>query len=417
MFSFIHTADAHIDSPLVGLDGYEGAPLDLLRGAVRRAFETLVAVAIDEAVHFVLIAGDLYDGDWRDFSTGLFFVRQMAQLHAAVIPVYLIAGNHDAASVLTRRLDLPDNVHMFSTRQAETRELDDLPVAVHGRGFPHRRVPENLALDYPRPIPGRFNIGLLHTSLTGAPGHDTYAPCTLADLAGRGYDYWALGHVHQPQVLARDPWVVFPGNLQGRHVREAGPRGCQLVTVSDALEVVDAVHRPLDVVRWARLVVDLTGAGQQDQVLLRVGDALAAALDAADGRLLAARLVLTGSTAVHGSLARDLPAWRAQCQARGQIVGGDRVWIEELESATMPIYDLAQLAQRDELTRLLLAGLDEMASAKLTMPPEVNGLPGILPAEIRHELEDAMDSAAHPALLADVRALLLESLRQGGGES
>jgi exonuclease SbcD len=319
MFRFIHAADAHIDSPLVGLDAHDGAPLKMLRGETRRAFENLVTLAIDEAVDFVLIAGDLYDGDWPDFSTGLFFIRQMARLRQAGIPVYLVAGNHDAASVLTRRLELPDNVYAFSTRQAETRELDGLPVAVHGRGFPNRRVPEDLTLEYPRPLPGRFNIGLLHTSLTGTGRHDTYAPCTLADLAGKGYDYRALGHVHQPQVLAGDPWVVFPGNLQGRHVREAGPRGCQLVTVNNALEVVDAVYCPLDVLRWTRLQVELTGADEHEQALARIDDALAAALIEADSRLLAARLVLAGSTSLHGWVARDLPAWRAR------IVAGDKI--------------------------------------------------------------------------------------------
>jgi len=419
MFRFIHAADTHIDSPLVGLDAYEGAPVEVLRGATRRAFENLIDLALEEAVDLVLIAGDLYDGDWRDFSTGLFFNRQMARLREAAIPVYVIAGNHDAASVLTRRLDPPDNVHLFSTRHADTRELESVPVAVHGRGFPNREVPENLALDYPPPRAGRFNIGLLHTSLTGAAGHATYAPCTLADLGGKGYEYWALGHIHQPQVLARDPWVVFPGNLQGRHVRETGPRGCQLVTVDDALEVVDAVHRPLDVVRWERLEIDLTGADAQDEALARVTDALGAACDAADGRLLAVRLVLTGNTPLHGPLARDLPGWRAQCLARGQVAGGDRVWIEELELGTRPIYDLKQLAERDDLTRILLEGLDEAAAPACAhapgTPAEIRDLLGIVPGEIRTELEVALGAEQRSVLLGEVRALLLESLRHSGG--
>ncbi len=265
MFRFIHTADTHIDSPLRGLEAYDGAPVEALRGATRRAFENLVRLALDEAVDFIVIAGDLYDGDWKDFSTGLFFTRQMARLREAGIPVYVIAGNHDAASVLTRRLSLPDNVHFFSTRAAESKQVAGLPVVIHGRGFPHRAVPENLVPDYPAPVSGLFNIGLLHSSLNGAPGHDTYAPCTLRDLTDKGYDYWALGHVHQPQVLARDPWVVFPGNLQGRHIREAGARGCQLVSVSDSLEVIDAEHRPLDLVRWQRISVDLSAADGLDQ--------------------------------------------------------------------------------------------------------------------------------------------------------
>lgn len=420
MFRFLHAADIHIDSPLIGLDAYEGAPVDLLRGATRRAFENLVDLALDEAVDFVVIAGDLYDGDWRDFSTGLFFTRQMARLREAAIPVYVIAGNHDAASVLTRRLDPPDNVHFFSTRQAETQELEKLPVAIHGRGFPHRQVPENLVPDYPPPRSGCFNIGLLHTSLAGAPGHATYAPCSLTDLTGKGYDYWALGHVHQPQVLAQNPWVVFPGNLQGRHVRETGPRGCQLITVNDALEVVDAEHRSLDIVRWARLEVDLTGVEEPSAALASVDDALTRALDDAGGRLLATRLVLAGHTHLHGDLTRSLPAWRAECLARAQITGGDRVWIEELELATAPVYDLQRLAERDDLTRILIEGLDEAESPKSGSasepPPGIRDLLGILPVEIRTELEDRLGAEQRSALLGEVRALLLESLRHAGGD-
>jgi hypothetical protein len=277
-------------------------------------------------------------------------------------------------------------------------------------------VPENLVPDYPPPRPGRFNIGLLHTSLAGAPGHATYAPCALADLTSKGYDYWALGHVHQPQVLAREPWVVFPGNLQGRHVRETGPRGCQLVTVDEALQVVEAVQRPLDVVRWARLEIELTGVDEQGLALERIGAALTDALDAAEGRLLAARLVLAGNTPLHGDLARHLPAWRAQCQARAQSAGGDRIWIEELELATAPVYDLQALAERDDLTRILLEGLAAAEGLALEAPPALRDLLGTLPSALRAELEEAMAAPQRPALLAEVRALLLESLRHCGGD-
>ncbi|MBK1702274.1 metallophosphoesterase, partial [Thiococcus pfennigii] len=338
MIRFLHTADSHLDSPMRGLEAYEGAPVAALREATRRAFEGLVALALDEQVDFVVIAGDLYDGDWRDFSTGLFFTRQMARLHEADIPVYLIAGNHDAASVLTRRLTLPPNVHAFSTRAPESLTVPGRPVVIHGRGFPHRAVPENLVPDYPAPVPGSLNIGLLHTSLTGAPGHDAYAPCTLRDLTEKGYDYWALGHVHQPQVLARDPWVVFPGNLQGRHIRESGPRGAWLVTVGEGREILAAEHRHLDVVRWARVMVDVAGLADPTELPGRIGEALQAALADADGRPLAARVTLTGATARHDQLKRDLPQVRADCLGQAQVVAGDGIWVEEVEVATTPLY-------------------------------------------------------------------------------
>lgn len=417
MFRFIHTADTHIDSPLVGLESYDGAPLDALRGATRRAFENLVRLALDEAVDFVVIAGDLYDGDWKDFSTGLFFTRQMARLKDAGIPVYLIAGNHDASSVLTRRLSLPENVHTFSTRSAESKGVPALPVVIHGRGFPHRAVPENLVHDYPAPEPGSFNIGLLHTSLTGAPGHDTYAPCALRDLTDKGYSYWALGHVHRPQVLSRNPWVLFPGNLQGRHVRETGPRGCQLVTVSDTLEVVSAEHRQLDVVRWEQIEVDLSATRDTGEALARVADALQGAASGADSRLLAARITLTGATPLHGHLKRDPPWLRAECIAQGQIAAGDDVWVEEVEVKTSPVYDLGDLAARDELTRIVLETLEAADTGALEIPGEVTDMLQILPMEIRTAVAEDLGQDRRAALLDDVRAILLEALAQKGGES
>ena len=176
MPAFIHAADLHLDSPLRGLDRYDGAPVEEIRGATRRAVENLVDLAIAQSVDFLLIAGDIYDGDWRDYNTGLFFLAQMSRLRESGVQVFFIRGNHDAASQITRRLALPDHVRKFSTRKAHTITLDDLGVAIHGQGFSNRAVDEDLSQEYPAPVPGMLNIGLLHTSATGREGHDTYAP-------------------------------------------------------------------------------------------------------------------------------------------------------------------------------------------------------------------------------------------------
>src|SRR5712671_537384 len=134
-FQFIHTGDIHLDSPLKGLSGQEGSAAERIRTATRSAFENLVTVAIDERVAFMVIAGDLYDGDWRDYQTGLFFVRQMGRLAQAGILVFLLYGNHDAESQITRRLVLPANVRVFSARRPETFLMEDCEVALHGQSF------------------------------------------------------------------------------------------------------------------------------------------------------------------------------------------------------------------------------------------------------------------------------------------
>ena len=413
MFRFIHAADLHLDSPLQGLEVHEGAPVSVLRGATRRAFENLVSLAIDEAVDFLLIAGDIYDGDWKDYSTGLFFRGQMVRLKEKGIPVYVISGNHDAASVISKKLTLPENVHVFSTRTAESLEVEGLPVVIHGRGFPSRAVPENLALEYPPSVPGKFNIGLLHTSLTGLPGHDTYAPCSVQDLRAKGYGYWALGHIHQPAVISEDPWIVFAGNCQGRHIRETGPRGCQLVTVNDALEVESADRRPLDVVRWAVVNVDISGAEQEQAALQRVRAALSASVESAEGRLVATRVHLTGATPLHGGLHKNSQHWRAQLQALAQDFGEDALWIERMSIGTTPLYDIAQLTERDDLTGAVLKAMGEATHAPGTLPADILEMLDVLPPEVRNEVEKDWEEAN----TGEVQAIILEALATKGEEA
>ena len=248
---FLHAADIHLDSPLRGLDEYEGAPVDALRGATRKAFAALTQLAVAERVDLVILAGNLYDGDWPDYNTGLFFLNRVRELEQAGIPLVMLSGNHDAESVITRSISLPKSVFEFPTKRATTFRIEELKVALHGRSFPERAVTENYVLDYPDPVPGWFNIGVLHTSCDGRPGHATYAPCTVPQLKTLGYQYWALGHVHEYEELAWDPWIVFPGNLQGRSVRECGPKGAVLVDVEDG--EVNGVRR---------LIVALGGDGR-----------------------------------------------------------------------------------------------------------------------------------------------------------
>jgi DNA repair exonuclease SbcCD nuclease subunit len=287
VFKFIHTADIHLDSPLRGLSRYEGAPVESIRGATREAFQGLVQTAIEEEVAFIVIAGDVFDGDWKDYNSGLFFASQMSRLREKGIKVYLLSGNHDAASRITKKLKMPGNVQSFSTRKPETKILKDLGVVLHGQGFARPEINENLAKKYPGAVDGLFNIGVLHTSATGRKGHEPYAACNVETLTSKGYDYWALGHVHKREVLCESPWIVFPGNIQGRHIRETGSKGCTIVNVdSDGAAQIEPLR--LDVIRWAQLTVDCTGAETCEDAVQKVRSALEAELANSEGRMLAA---------------------------------------------------------------------------------------------------------------------------------
>lgn len=331
-FTFLHASDLHLGSPLIGLTMKDETVARRFAAASRDAFSDLVTRAIDLKVAFVVIAGDVYDGEWKDTSIGLFFNREIARLDRAGIPLFLIKGNHDAESVITKAISLPDSVRQFPSNKPKTHLIEELKVAVHGRSFPERAVTENYALTYPDPKPGWFNIGVLHTSCDGRPGHADYAPCTTADLARRGYDYWALGHVHEYEELSRDPWIVFPGNLQGRHVRECGPKGAVVVDVADG-HIKSVERLILDRARWAVVAVDLSGIADETTALRSIEDAIRPAADNLEGRLLALRVRLSGSTDLHRQLNANPHRFFDEVQAAAQRCYED-IWLERLRVET-----------------------------------------------------------------------------------
>ena len=395
-FRFLHAADIHIDSPLIGLASVEGRVAERIRTAPRAAFEALVERAIEDEVDFLVIAGDLYDGTWRDYKTGLFFAEQMGRLNQARIPVYVLHGNHDAESQITKPLSLPDNVGVFGTRKAQTFRIEELNVVLHGQSFPEKAVLDNLVPDYPTPVDGAFNIGVLHTALGGMGDHANYAPCSLPELVAKGYDYWALGHVHQGQMLNERPHVVFPGNLQGRHVREAGPKGACLVTV-EAGEVVEVAALTFDVVRWAVLDVDVAAAGSTVDIVDLMRQALAQGVAGADGRLLSARIVLQGPTELHSQVVTDVENLTAEARAAALGLGDEVAWVERVVVRTTPVADAAALAAREDtfgdLQRMLKEAVaDEDLLGQLKA--DIGELIGKLPHKLRDGCEDEVLGAA-----------------------
>jgi exonuclease SbcD len=418
MFRFLHAADIHLDSPLRGLESYDDAPVEEVRGATRRAFENLVELAIEEEVEFVLLCGDLYDGEWRDYNTGLFFVGQMNRLHEAGISVHLVSGNHDAISQITKSLKLPDNVTHYDSKNPQTVVLDELGVAIHGQSFASRSVNENLAEGYPVGEPARFDIGLLHTSLNGRPPHGDYAPCSLDDLRSKGYQYWALGHVHRREEVLRDPWVVFPGNIQGRHSRETGAKGCTLVTVENG-EVSLVESRELDVVRWAVVHVDLSKAQDADASVDIVCQALAEELDQTGNRFLVARLILEGASPAHPALSARPEHWMQQYRAQASSLSSPGVWLEKVKFETTRLVDLeAQLGRDDALGDLLrlIAGLEDAPLELEAFAEEFADLRRKLPPELTEGDEpfDPTDLATLKSAIPQVKELLLSRLLEEG---
>ena len=334
-FRFIHAADIHLDSPLDHLRSLDKATARLVATASRRAVERLVAAALQHQVAAVVIAGDLFDGPVRDASAALWVDSQFRKLTSAGIDVVLIRGNHDSLSNASRSVKWSSGVIELGAEKATSHIIDRCGLAIHGQSFGARAVYENIAAAYPEALSGYFNLGMLHTSLAGNAGHDTYAPTTVDVLEGRGYDYWALGHIHQrtQQSLSQRAWVGFSGNTQGRHVRETGPRGCYLVSVRDR-QIAATEFIATDSVRWYELPVDVSLIDS----LTDLGEMVCGACEGlqqqnADHHL-AVRVRFSGASKLHAQLAGTVARQNLADMLAEKMRDIGTIWLESVKIET-----------------------------------------------------------------------------------
>ncbi|WP_252504100.1 DNA repair exonuclease [Sporosarcina sp. Marseille-Q4943] len=241
---FIHTADLHLDSPFKGMTGLPPTRLNELRESTFTAFNRLIDYAVETSPDFLLIVGDIYDGEDRSLRAQRKFQEGMEKLHEAGIPVYITYGNHDHLSGNWTRFELPPNVHEFSGEVEEVSlTVRGLDVVLHGFSYPNRHVREEMISNYPVASDNySFHIGLLHGSIAGNDTHAVYSPFTIGELQSKHYDYWALGHIHLRQQLSEDPPIVYPGNIQGRHRNESGEKGFYEVELSKSGAVLSFVR-------------------------------------------------------------------------------------------------------------------------------------------------------------------------------
>lgn len=414
---FIHAADLHIDSPMRGLDTYDGAPVDMLRGASRRALIGLVELALREKVDLVILAGDIFDRELGDFHAALFFREQMIRLVSAGILVFIVKGNHDAEGQISKRLPDVKGVHVFSSRTAEVIDLADLGVAVHGKSFPERIVSEDLVPSYPEPIADRFNIGVLHTSLNGRAEHDPYAPTDVATLLAKNYDYFALGHIHAREVVREaNPRIVFPGNLQGRHVGETGSKGCELVIV-DGNTITSADHISLDVVRWHDMTLDATGLDTVTSLAQKFQDICKGSVAGAEDRLHAIRVRVKGESVLHALEARDPGSIAAAIQAATQDFVLADLWIESVHLELQSPIDREVAAQRPDAVGEVVRLVDELAENEDVLRTwilvSMDKLPN-LPLDLADVEPSKLTVEQLKAFLAEAEATVLSKLSAAG---
>ncbi|EAD0599343.1 exonuclease SbcCD subunit D [Listeria monocytogenes] len=255
---FLHMADLHLDSPFIGLSTLPQPLFSAIQESTFQSLERITTVAIKEAVDFVLIAGDIYDSEDQSVRAQARFAKEMKRLEAANIPVFMIHGNHDFIEKHKEKLALPSNVHVFS-EQVEVmshKTATGVSVNIYGFSYNERHIRSSRVGEYKIQGDADFHIALLHGSeVSSSEEHDVYAPFRVQEISRKGFDYWALGHIHKRQLLAESPSIYYPGNIQGRNRKESGEKGASIVTLSEASTTIDFIGT--SPIIWEEAVITL----------------------------------------------------------------------------------------------------------------------------------------------------------------
>ncbi|MGA3057698.1 MAG: DNA repair exonuclease [Candidatus Limnocylindrales bacterium] len=395
-FRFLHTGDLHLDSPFVGLTADAPAAVaQTLREATLQSWQTIVQLALDERVDFVLVAGDVFEQANRTLRGQIRFRDGLADLARARVPSFVVTGNHDPLSGWEPSVTWPELAHRFPARTVSgvqvIRDGDEI-ARVYGVSHHVRDVTTNLASHFKREAGVPFAVGLLHTNVGATAGETNCAPCTLQDLRAADMDYWALGHIHRHAVLAAGrPTVVYCGNPQGRDPGEADACGCYLVTVDDAGEI-HPEFRPADVVRWQLLDVPIAGIPDEESLIERVASAADEARSLAE-RAIVARVALKGRGALHASLQR--PGVLADVRTMAQERLGETLpfaWVESVRDETRGELDLADRRLADDFLGDLLRRFEQArVSLRNSADPEATGDTARSPDRIVAQLEASID--------------------------
>ena len=352
---FVHAADLHLDSPFRGIRSQAPEHVaQTLHRATFDAFENIIKLCVREQVDALLVAGDVYDGADRSLRAQLKFVDGLKQLDSAGIRSFICHGNHDPLDGWEARLDLPAGCVRFGPDVTAESVFPDDPerATVYGISYPRREVRENLSPLFRQVVSGSgFNVGLLHANVGGDPNHDSYSPCSVADLEIAPIDYWALGHVHTRQTLREQgPAIVYPGNPQGRHPAETGARGVYLVEVEDSGTPRLEFHA-VDVVRWETLLLDIAGLETEQALIDAISDRAESVLEASDGRPVVFRLTLAGRGTIHRWLRREGTVDDLLEQINSRYPDSHPwLWCERIQLETSSPVDREQAAQREDFT-------------------------------------------------------------------
>lgn len=377
------SADIHLGSPIRSVALRNPDLGDRLKQASRDTFAKIIDLAISEQVDALVLAGDIFDNGYPDLKSRAFLIAQLTLASEAGVPTVLIRGNHDALLDHRAQGDLGPNIHLLH-KDAPTVEIGD--TVFHGLSFDKAHLAKSFLPDYPSPVPGKRNVGLMHTSLDGAAGHDPYAPCAERDLMAHGFDLWCLGHIHAPFERIDGPVLaVMPGIPQPRHFGERNGGTVTLVSLGEGSPKYE--RRAIGHLGFCDFALDLSACYDQQEVLRSLREALLATH--VQGHDMAVRLHVTSDR--HGTeLVAELAA--------EVLESIDGVFLDKVKSTPPP---RRTEAETDDLIRLMLDELAEEGFRQAALQ-QLEELRLALPSEIMGELDEGGLDALLEEAIAEV---------------
>ncbi|WP_445486568.1 metallophosphoesterase family protein [Niallia sp. 03133] len=265
--SFIHCADLHLDSPMTGLRDLPSSIKKRLQESTFTSFANIIDKAISLKVDFVIIAGDIYDGEDRSIRAQIRFKKELERLQKHEIAVFIVHGNHDHLGGSWSQINWPANVYIFPSDVARASfSKGTTSVSLYGFSYETRHIYDRKIEWYKKEEGADFHIGILHGSMEGSSDHSPYAPFRLQDLTSKIMDYWALGHIHKRNILEQNPPIVYPGNIQGRHKKETDEKGAYYVKLNEMGAELN-FFSTADII-WKKVRIDAANVQIVDELLL-----------------------------------------------------------------------------------------------------------------------------------------------------
>jgi len=411
---FIHTADLHLDTPFKGLSSLNSELANRLKQSSLKSYDRIIQLCVENQVDFLIIAGDIFDSDQHSLTAQLTFVEGLKKLSALKIQTYFVCGNHDPFSSWLPTLTLPDKVFRFSPDEVEKFAFEkkgQILADLYGISFPRKEIKRNLANLFKRRQPqAPVSIGVLHGT-TGTPGkHENYAPFSKSDIEGKGFDYWALGHIHKSHVIKENqPAIVYPGNPQGRDFGETGERGCYLVEIEAGSKPV-LQFLPTQQIRFEEIEVDLTGLETLNPMPEKILQTIKLVSGYNENTDLIIRVSLKGKTPLNNELNKPGVAMELAGFLNENIRNytSTFVWIDRIRIETLPEISLDELKKSGDFPAEILKIIDMYQEESEKTKTIIEQFYDELPEISRYSGPLKLTAAEQKAMLEKAKWMLLD---------